>query len=88
VKEDDYLFYFRKPALAGVDTISRLLTRNICIFFLAINFLNRRKHCGRRPFRSRQFRLKETGRVSLVYRRNHGGYGLIEPENPDVQDET
>lgn len=27
------------------------------------------------------FRLAETGTVSLVYRRNSGGYGLIEPES-------
>lgn len=29
------------------------------------------------------FRLADTGKVSLVYRRNHGGFGLIEPDSDD-----
>jgi putative sigma-54 modulation protein len=29
------------------------------------------------------FRLADTGKVCLVYRRNHGGYGLIEPDEDD-----
>ncbi|CAN8072937.1 unnamed protein product [Agarophyton chilense] len=33
------------------------------------------------------FRNASTGEISLVYKRNHGGYGLIEPSNPDVVDE-
>lgn len=32
------------------------------------------------------FRNAETGEISLVYKRNHGGYGLIEPSNPEVVD--
>ncbi|CDF34884.1 unnamed protein product [Chondrus crispus] len=33
------------------------------------------------------FRNAETKEISLVYKRNHGGYGLIEPSNPQVVDE-
>lgn len=32
------------------------------------------------------FRNAATKEISLVYRRNHGGYGLIEPSNPDIVD--
>lgn len=32
------------------------------------------------------FRAKESGKVSLVYRRNHGGYGLIEPDSEDPKE--
>lgn len=30
------------------------------------------------------FRNAETKEISLVYKRNHGGYGLIEPSNPNA----
>lgn len=33
------------------------------------------------------FRNAATKEVSLVYKRNHGGYGLIEPSNPDIVDD-
>lgn len=33
------------------------------------------------------FRNAATKEISLVYKRNHGGYGLIEPSNPEVVDE-
>lgn len=33
------------------------------------------------------FRNADTNEISLVYKRNHGGYGLIEPSNPDGKDE-
>lgn len=33
------------------------------------------------------FRNAATGEISLVYKRNHGGYGLIEPSNPNAVDE-
>lgn len=33
------------------------------------------------------FRNADTKEISLVYKRNHGGYGLIEPSNPDIVDE-
>lgn len=33
------------------------------------------------------FRNAETKEIALVYKRNHGGYGLIEPSNPQVVDE-
>lgn len=32
------------------------------------------------------FRAKDSGKVSLVYRRNHGGYGLIEPDSEDSEE--
>lgn len=32
------------------------------------------------------FRNAATEQISLVYKRNHGGYGLIEPSNPDIID--
>lgn len=33
------------------------------------------------------FRNAETKEICLVYRRNHGGYGLIEPSNPESVDD-
>lgn len=33
------------------------------------------------------FRNAATGEISLVYKRNHGGYGLIEPSNLEAVDE-
>ncbi|KAI0565786.1 Sigma 54 modulation protein / S30EA ribosomal protein [Gracilaria domingensis] len=33
------------------------------------------------------FRNAATSEISLVYKRNRGGYGLIEPSNPNVVDE-
>jgi len=33
------------------------------------------------------FRNAETNEFALVYKRNHGGYGLIEPSNPDAVDD-
>lgn len=33
------------------------------------------------------FRNAATSEISLVYKRNHGGYGLIEPSNANVHDE-
>lgn len=33
------------------------------------------------------FRNAATKEISLVYKRNHGGFGLIEPSNPDSIDE-
>ena len=33
------------------------------------------------------FRNRDSGEISLVYRRNHGGYGLIEPMKEDVVDD-
>lgn len=32
------------------------------------------------------FRNAESGEICLVYKRNHGGYGLIEPSKPEVID--
>lgn len=29
------------------------------------------------------FRMADSGKVSLVYRRNHGGFGLIEPDSDE-----
>jgi putative sigma-54 modulation protein len=26
------------------------------------------------------FKNKNTGKISMIYRRNYGGYGLVEPE--------
>lgn len=33
------------------------------------------------------FRNAETKEISLVYKRNHGGYGLIEPANPNATED-
>lgn len=33
------------------------------------------------------FKNADTNQFALVYKRNHGGYGLIEPSNPDAVDD-
>jgi putative sigma-54 modulation protein len=30
------------------------------------------------------FRNAETGEINVIYERNHGGYGVIQPRNPNT----
>jgi putative sigma-54 modulation protein len=34
------------------------------------------------------FRNAETGEINVIYERNHGGYGVIQPRNPNTNGQT
>lgn len=77
--------YEQKEALPGVPAVEGIVRRKV--FPMPLQTVEEAVLCCEyvdHPWYL--FRNAESKEVCLVYKRNHGGYGLIEPSNPDGVD--
>lgn len=86
-KEDEEFkdVYEQKEALPGVPAVIGIVRRKV--FPMPLQTVEEAVLCCEyvdHPWYL--FRNAETKEICLVYKRNHGGYGLIEPSNPDGVD--
>lgn len=78
--------YQTKEAVPGVPAVTEVVKRKV--FPMPLQTVEEAVLCCEyvdHPWYL--FRNAETKEICLVYKRNHGGYGLIEPSNPDGKDE-
>lgn len=87
-EDDDFDdVYGNTEALAGVPKVNEVVKRKV--FPMPLQTVEEAVLCCEYIDHSFYvFRNAETNELAIVYKRNHGGYGLIEPENPDAIDES
>lgn len=84
--EDKYKDVYATQTIQGVPAVTEVVKRKV--FPMPLQTVEEAVLCCEyvdHPWYL--FRNAETKEVCLVYKRNHGGYGLIEPSNLDGKDE-
>lgn len=84
--EDKYKDVYGTETIQGVPAVTEVVKRKV--FPMPLQTVEEAVLCCEyvdHPWYL--FRNAETKEVCLVYKRNHGGYGLIEPSNPNGKDE-
>lgn len=88
-QEEDEMYkdiYERKEVVPGIPAVNEIVKRKV--FPMPLQTVEEAVLCCEyvdHPWYL--FRNAESKEIGLVYKRNHGGYGLIEPSNPESNDE-